>query len=104
MREAYFDLDSDRRRAARRDSSAVVITVSEQPVQLEIFPEVRHVEAVDPRQAIGPGTRVSALYRVRYGDGRQVHQVYHDRHGWYCAEHGPRCAAVADAAGVANAR
>jgi hypothetical protein len=73
-------------------------------VQLEIFPEVRHVEMVDPRVAIGPETRVSALYRVRYGEARQVHQVYHDRHGWYCAEHGPACSAVGDAVDAASAR
>ena len=73
-------------------------------VQLEIFPEVRHIEAVDPRVAIGPDTRVSALYRVRYGEARVVHEVYHDRHGWYCAEHGPRCLAVTDAVDSAAAR
>ena len=38
------------------------------------------------------------MYRVRYGENRQVHEVYHDRHGWYCAEHGPKCPAVSDAA------
>lgn len=73
-------------------------------VQLEMFPEARHIEAVDPRVAIGPDTRVSALYRVRYGDARVVHQVYHDRHGWYCAEHGPACSAVHDAAQAASPR
>lgn len=78
--------------------------MSDKLVQLEIFPEVRHVEALDPREAIGPETRVAALYRVRYGDAGRVHQVYHDRHGWYCAEHGPRCSAVADAAEVAGMR
>lgn len=78
--------------------------MNERPAQLEMFPEARHVEAVDPRQVIGPETRVAALYRVRYGDRPQVHQVYHDRHGWYCAEHGPRCAAVSDAAEVASTR
>ena len=104
MRDPYFDarLRTASQRAMRflRRGDLVI----DRPVQLEIFPEVRQVEALDPREAIGPRTRVSALYRVRYGDGRQVHQVYHDRHGWYCAEHGPRCAAVADAAGAANAR
>lgn len=78
--------------------------MTERIVQLEIFPEVRHVEMVDPRVAIGPETRVSALYRVRYGEARQVHQVYHDRHGWYCAEHGPACSAVGDAVDAASAR
>ena len=73
-------------------------------VQLEMFPEPRHIEAVDPRVAIGPGTRVAALYRVRYGEESPVHQVYHDRHGWYCAEHGPQCTAVSDAAQAARPR
>lgn len=73
-------------------------------VQLEMFPEVRHIEAVDPRIAIGPDTRVSAMYRVRYGETRVVHQVYHDRHGWYCAEHGPKCSAVFDASASVRAR
>lgn len=76
--------------------------LTEKTVQLEIFPESRHVEAVDPRVAIGPDTRVSAMFRVRYGERPQVHQVYHDRHGWYCAEHGPRCSAVSDAVDVAS--
>ena len=78
--------------------------MTERLVQLEIFPEVRHIERVDPRVAIGPDTRVSALFRVRYGEARQVHEVYHDRHGWYCAEHGPRCTAVGDALNVDSAR
>jgi len=78
--------------------------VTEKLIQLEIFPEARHVDAVDPRVAIGPDTRVSALFHVRYGEARQIHQVYHDRHGWYCAEHGPRCAAVSDAVAAANRR
>jgi hypothetical protein len=78
--------------------------LTERIVQLEIFPETRHIEAVDPRLAIGPDTRVAALFRVRYGDAAQVHQVYRDRHGWYCAEHGPRCAAVSDAVDVAGRR
>ena len=78
--------------------------MSDKYVQLEMFPEARHIESLDPRLAIGPETRVSGLYRVRYGDGRQVHQVYHDRHGWYCAEHGPKCSAAIDAAGSARSR
>jgi hypothetical protein len=78
--------------------------LTEQSVQLEIFPEPRYIEALDPRAVIGPDTRVSALYRVRYGEAAQVHQVYKDRHGWYCAEHGPRCSAVGDAVDVAASR
>ena len=73
-------------------------------VQLEMFPEIRHVEAIDPRVAIGRDTRVKALYRVRSGESRQVHEVYHDRHGWYCVEHGPKCPAVSDATTAASPR
>jgi hypothetical protein len=69
----------------------------ERVIQLEIFPDAPEIEEIDPRDAIGPDTRVSALYRVRYPEAKQVHQVYHDRHGWYCAEHGPACQAVSDA-------
>ena len=91
--------------ASPRESHGVPVQrLSHKYVQLEFFPEARYVEAVDPRVAIGPDTRVSELYRVRYGEGRQVHQVYHDRHGWYCAEHGPRCTAVTDAADTARTR
>ena len=75
--------------------------MADQYVQLEIFPEIRHVETIDPREAIGRDTRVKALYRVRYGENRQVHDVYHDRHGWYCAEHGRKCPAVFDVAAAA---
>ena len=73
-------------------------------MQLEFFPEKRYVDAVDPRGAIGPDTRVEELFHVRYGETRQVHQIYHDRHGWYCAEHGPRCGAVSDAVTAASKR
>ena len=78
--------------------------MADEYVQLEIFPEARHVEAIDPRLAIGRDTRVKALYRVRYGESRQVHEIYHDRHGWYCAEHGPKCRAVSDATTAASPR
>lgn len=78
--------------------------LSQKYVQLEFFPEAHHIEAVDPRAAIGPHTRVDALFRVRYGEAHHVHQVYHDRHGWYCAEHGPGCSAVSDAAAAARRR
>jgi len=73
-------------------------------MQLEFFPEKRYVDAVDPRVAIGPDTRVAELFHVRYGETRQIHQIYHDRHGWYCAEHGPRCSAVSDAVDAAARR
>ncbi len=90
--------------AEARDSRCIGDALSERILQLEIFPEVRHIEALDPRVAIGPDTRVDALFRVRYGEARQVHQVYRDRHGWYCAEHGPACTAVSDAVNAASPR
>ena len=76
----------------------------ERAVQLDMFPVAREIESLDPRAVIGPSTRVSALYRVRYGDAAHVHQVYRDRHGWYCGEHGPGCAAVADVVDAARVR
>jgi hypothetical protein len=100
---AYFD-DRGVELVARRSSAAVGMPLIEKQIQLEIFPEKRHVDAVDPRLAIGPDTRVEELFHVRYGDARQVHQIYHDRHGWYCAEHGPRCGAVTDAVDAAGGR
>jgi hypothetical protein len=65
--------------------------------QLDLFPAPRDVARVDPLIAIGPATRVRELYRVRLGYEARVHQVFHDRYGWYCAEHGRDCAAVAEA-------
>lgn len=76
----------------------------EKAVQLDMFPIPREIESLDPRAVIGPSTRVAALYLVRYGDAARVHQVYRDRHGWYCGEHGPQCMAVADAVDAARAR
>jgi hypothetical protein len=62
--------------------------------QFDFFPERVIVEALDPRAAAGGDTRVQAMYRVRYEREREVHQVFHDRHGWYCAQHGRECRAV----------
>ena len=76
----------------------------EKAVQLDMFPVTGEVESLDPRVIIGPATRVSGLYRVRYGDAATVHQVYHDRHGWYCGEHGPGCAAVSDVVATTRSR
>jgi hypothetical protein len=47
--------------------------------------------------AIGPRTSVERVFRVRYEGERFIHSVLVDRHGWYCAEHGPECVAVIDA-------
>ena len=55
--------------------------------QLELFPTPLHVATLPPESV--------AVTRVRYGDERQAHRVFHDRHGWYCEEHGQGCRAVA---------
>jgi hypothetical protein len=62
--------------------------------QLDLFPERIYVERLDPREAIGGQTRVRALYAVRFEREDAPHQIFLDRHGWYCADHGPRCRAV----------
>lgn len=71
-------------------------------IQLEMFPRAHRVEPLDPRLVIGPRTRVEALYRVSYDGASAVHQVYRDRHGWYCGEHGPACDAVFAARGATD--
>jgi hypothetical protein len=87
--------------ATRRSGPARPPVVVE---QTELFPERPVVERLDPRASVGPRTGVLALIRVRLRRMDAPHLVFHDRHGWYCEEHGPTCAAVreaqaADAAG-----
>jgi hypothetical protein len=65
--------------------------------QLDLFPERITVHRMDARKAAGERSRVSALYVVRFEREENAHQVFHDRHGWYCADHGPACRAVAAA-------
>jgi hypothetical protein len=62
--------------------------------QLDFFPVAREIETLNPRATIGPGTAVEALYRVRYANERAAHQVFRDKHGLYCGEHGTDCEAV----------
>jgi len=62
--------------------------------QLDLFPELVSVQRVDARAAAGARSRVRDLFVVRYEREDRPHQVFHDRHGWYCAEHGPDCRAV----------
>ena len=62
--------------------------------QLDMFPREIHIEALDPRQHIGPRTGVSALFRIRFPEDREIHMVFRDRYGTYCAEHGRECEAV----------
>jgi hypothetical protein len=73
---------------------------AESPDQFSLFPDPVSIEVLDPRQAIGPQTAVEQLVHVRIGAGA-LHRVFHDRHGWYCEEHGPRCRAVPLARGHA---
>ena len=63
-------------------------------VQLELFPRARTVESLDPREVVGPDTRVASLFRVRYEGTHAVHLVFVDKHGWYCGDHGRGCDAV----------
>lgn len=62
--------------------------------QLDLFPERVTVEAVDAREAAGERSRVKAIFVVQFERRPGKHQVFHDRHGWYCADHGPKCPAV----------
>ena len=62
--------------------------------QFDLFPERVTVEPVDTRAAAGDRSKVKAIYVVQFERQPGKHQVFHDRHGWYCADHGPKCAAV----------
>jgi hypothetical protein len=62
-------------------------------VQLDFFPEQVRVERLDPA-AVGTRSRVEAVYLVRFEWEGTTHQVFHDHHGVYCAEHGRSCRAV----------
>jgi hypothetical protein len=63
--------------------------------QLEFFPIAVTITPLDPRAVLGGATRVRSVWRVEYPGERRPHLVYHDRHGWYCEEHGKTCRAVA---------
>jgi hypothetical protein len=67
--------------------------------QLDFFPERVSVERVNTKST-GARSRVTDIYVVRYERERSAHQVFHDRHGWYCAEHGRECRAVPAARGA----
>ena len=64
------------------------------PTQLDLFPVAPVVEVLDPRSVVGARTGVEHLVRVRPRPTDAPHLVFHDRHGWYCEQHGPQCAAV----------
>ena len=65
-----------------------------EPPQLELFPEPIEVEALDAARVAGARTRVAGVWRVRYPAEPAAHRVFHDRHGWYCEQHGRDCRAV----------
>ena len=62
--------------------------------QFDLFPERVTVERVDGRSAAGDRSRVKAIFIVQFERRPGRHQVFHDQHGWYCAEHGQSCPAV----------
>ncbi|HEX4933412.1 MAG TPA: hypothetical protein VFV33_09550 [Gemmatimonadaceae bacterium] len=63
-------------------------------LQFDLWPQRILVEELDAKAIAGERTRVRAMFKVRYEREGGVHQVFLDHHGWYCAEHGPACAAV----------
>ena len=65
--------------------------------QFDLFPERVTVDRVDARAAAGTRSTVKAIFVVKYERQPGRHQVFHDKHGWYCADHGPACAAVGEA-------
>ncbi len=89
-------------RAARTLRPAAPERPVERP-QLELFPEPVLVEALDARQVGGARTRVLGVWRVRFGSEARAHRVYHDRHGWYCEEHGATCRAAHTVRAAENA-
>lgn len=62
--------------------------------QFDLFPQQIQVQQLDPKRVIGASTRVKKVFTVKYEREQALHQVFLDRHGWYCAEHGPACVAV----------
>ena len=62
--------------------------------QFDLFPARPEIEPLDPAVVVAAGPNVKGIWRVRLGHARELHMVYHDRHGWYCEEHGRDCVAV----------
>ena len=74
--------------------SVVTDPAADQPDQLEFFPIPVTVTRLRARAVLGAATRVQGIWKVEYPGERRPHLVYHDRHGWYCEEHGPGCRSV----------
>lgn len=62
--------------------------------QFDLFPQKVQVQQLDPKSAVGSNTRVEKMFTVKFEREREPHQVFLDKHGWYCAEHGRGCAAI----------
>jgi hypothetical protein len=77
---------SRRRPVAQRWSSSLE--------QLDLFPERVSIDRIDARRTTGGNSRVKEFLVVRFERDGMPHQVFHDHHGWYCADHGPACRAV----------
>ena len=63
--------------------------------QFEFFPIAVTVTRLKARTVLGAATRVLGIWKVEYPGEKRPHLVYHDRHGWYCEDHGASCRAVA---------
>jgi hypothetical protein len=83
---------SPRAPRARRASSDEAAAIT--PPQLDLFPIRPTIDVLDAREVVGQGTAVEHLVRVRFRPNEAPHLVFHDRHGWYCEDHGPSCRAV----------
>ena len=62
--------------------------------QLDLFPVAPVIDILDPLAIVGVRTGVEHLVRVRPRPNDAPHMVFHDRHGWYCEQHGAACGAV----------
>ena len=62
--------------------------------QMDLFPVAPVIDILDPLVVVGARTGVEHLVRVRPRPNDAPHMVFHDRHGWYCEQHGAQCAAV----------
>ena len=74
--------------------SVVTDPADDQQDQLEFFPIAVAITRLKARAVLGAATRVHGVWKVEYPGERRPHLVYHDRHGWYCEEHGPGCRSV----------
>ena len=79
-----------RRRPEPELAAADVIAAS----QLDIFADPVEVHDLTPRLPAASRARVHGVWAVRLSRTSPTHRVFHDRHGWYCEEHGADCPAV----------